>query len=126
MFPLAAMLRYLLLTHRSFPLDETRYHAIADATLMHCFDQLEDAFEGGAIEELELQGGILTIQTLDGETFLLTKHSPSRQLWLASPRSGGLHFSFNHQEQSWLLPNGQQLYELLRRELAACGIAVVL
>lgn len=39
-------------------MDEKRYHAIADATLMHCYDQLEDAFEAGMIDELELQGGI--------------------------------------------------------------------
>lgn len=107
-------------------MDETRFHAIADATLEHCFDQLEDAFESGKIEELELQGGILTIQSGGGRTFLLSKHAPSRQLWLASPLSGGLHFSFSETEQNWKLPDATLLYELLRRELAAEQIAVVL
>jgi len=107
-------------------MDETRFHAIADATLAHCFDQLEDAFEAGEIEELELQGGILTIVTGTGRTFLVSKHSPSRQLWLASPVSGGLHFSFVEQEQCWRLPDGSNLYDLLRAELSAEQIAVVL
>jgi len=107
-------------------MDETRYHAIADATLMHCYDQLEDAFESGAIEELELQGGILTIQPLSGKIYLLSKHAPSRQLWLASPASGGLHFTFHEGEQHWHLPDSTLLYALLRRELAAEGIDVVL
>lgn len=107
-------------------MDEKRYHAIADATLMHCFDQLEDAFEAGAIEELELQGGILTIRTLSGRTFLLSKHGPSFQLWYASPISGGLHFTFNENEQCWLLPDNTHLYEVIRRELKAENIEVVL
>ena len=107
-------------------MDEKRYHAIADATLMHCYDQLEDAFEAGAIDELELQGGILTIQTMSARTYLVTKHSPSMELWLASPVSGGLHFVFNESEQAWQLPNGKRLYDLLRAELHAEKIEVVL
>ena len=107
-------------------MNETRFHAIADATLMHCYDQLEDSFEAGKIDELELQGGILTIKTVSGRTFLVTKHSPSLQLWLASPISGGLHFRFDETEQYWVLPDGVTLYDLLRRELAAEDIAVVL
>ncbi len=107
-------------------LNEPRFHAIADATLMHCYDQLEDAFETGAIDELDLQGGILTITTLSNQTFLLTKHSPSCQLWLASPISGGLHFSFHEGAQQWQLPDGTPLYAILRGELAAQNITVVL
>ena len=110
----------------SYMLNEPRFHAIADATLIHCFDQLEDAFEAGTIDELELQGGILTITTLSNKTFLLTKHSPSCQLWLASPISGGLHFSFHEGAQQWQLPDGSPLYDLLRSELATHTIAVVL
>ena len=107
-------------------MDDTRFHAIADATLLHCFDQLDDAFENGAMEDLELQNGILTIVTTDNQTFLLTKHGPSRQIWLASPMSGGLHFSFDENEQRWKLPDGTLLYTLLRRELAVHTISVVL
>jgi iron donor protein CyaY len=107
-------------------MDEKRYHAIADATLMHCYDQLEDAFEAGAIDELELQGGILTIATVSGRTYLLTKHGPSLQLWYASPNLGGLHFTFDEGVQRWLLPDGKWLYEILRGELSAEQIEVVL
>lgn len=107
-------------------MDEKHYHAIADATLMHCFDQLDDAFESGGIDDLELQGGILTIRAQSGHTYLLTKHAPSLQLWLASPVSGGLHFRFDENEQSWTLPDGQRLYDILRAELKAETIEVVL
>lgn len=107
-------------------MDETHFHAVADATLMHCFDQLERAYEAGTLDELELADGILTLVTPQQKTFLLSKHGPSRQLWLASPQSGGLHFSWAQGDQYWHLPDGRKLYELLRGELSAHGIEVVL
>lgn len=107
-------------------MDETLYHTIADATLAHCYDQLDNAFERGAIDDLELQNGILSIVTEQGTTFILSKHAPSRQIWLASPVSGGLHFSYDGATQHWVLPNADALYEVLRNELASHDIAVVL
>lgn len=120
------LVRVELLPLDTWPMDETRYHTIADATLLHCFDQLDDAYEQGAIDDLALEGGILTIKTETGRTFILSKHAPSRQLWLASPISGGLHFRFVEGEQCWALPDDTRLYDLLRRELAGESIAVVL
>lgn len=93
---------------------------------MHCFDQLEDAFEGGAIDELELQSGILTIATLSGRNFVLSKHAPSQQLWYASPLQGGLHFRFDESEQCWALPDGRVLNQVVRADLHAEGVEVVL
>lgn len=107
-------------------MDEKRYHMIADATLEHCFDQLEVAFESGSLDELELDGGILTIRSMTGRTYLVTKHAPSSQLWYASPVSGGLHFRFDDTEQLWSLPDGRHLYDVIRTELHAEGVEVVL
>ena len=107
-------------------MDEKRYHAIADATLVHCYDQLEDAFEAGTLDELDLQGGILTIRAESGRTYLVSKHAPSMQLWYASPILGGLHFTFDEGERRWHLPDGRQFYEVLRGELKNENISVVL
>lgn len=107
-------------------MDEKRYHAIADATLMHCFDQLEDAYEAGTLEDLALEGGILTITALSGRVYLLSKHAPSLQLWYASPVLGGLHFTFDEGEKRWHLPDGRLLYALLREEMHNESVAVVL
>lgn len=107
-------------------MDEKHYHAIADATLMHCYDQLEDAYESGALDDLDLQGGILTITPPSGRIYLLSKHAPSLQLWYASPVSGGLHFSFDAGEQYWRLPDARRLYDVLCAELKAEEIEVVL
>lgn len=100
-------------------LDETHFHAIANATFMHLSDQLEPAYEAEQLDEVEWDegAGILTIITAQGATFLLSKHGPSRQLWLSSPRSGGLHFEFCQNIQDWALPDGRTLKSLLADEL---------
>lgn len=107
-------------------LDETHFHAMANATLMHCYDQLEDAFERGEIEELDLEEGILTIEVADGKKFILSKHTASRQLWLASPFSGGLHFAYSVESQRWVDAADLVLYEVLRRDLHRAGTEVIL
>lgn len=107
-------------------LSEAHFHAIADATLLHLFDRLEDAFERGDFEELDINNGILTIETVSGKTFIVSKHAPSCQLWLASPISGGHHFTYNESEQSWELPNGETLKTLLAAELASTASVEVI
>lgn len=107
-------------------MDETRYHTIAEATLEHCFTQLESAYEAGNIEDLELEEGILTIITDSGRTFVLSKHAPTQQIWLASPLSGGLHFRYDDAAQGWSLPDGRDLYTHVRSELKREGVEVML
>jgi iron donor protein CyaY len=107
-------------------MDEKHYHSLADATLMHCHEQLDAAFETGTLDDLDLQGGILTIAPISGRIYLLTKHAPSRQIWYASPLLGGLHFSFDEASQHWQLADGRTLYDVLRGELQHEGIEVVL
>ena len=107
-------------------MDEKRYHVRADTMLMHCFDQCEAAFEAGALDDLELQGGILTIQVRPGYVYVVSKHAPSLQLWLASPISGGLHFFFDEVAQRWCLADGRELGVLLVGELRTHGIEVVI
>ncbi len=107
-------------------LDEHHFHAIANATLMHLFDQLEQAYDDGTLEELELLDGVLTIECENGKTFVVSRHEPSRQMWLASPISGGLHFDYDHDNGCWKLSDGRILKQLLAQELNdACGLHIV-
>ena len=100
-------------------LDETHFHAITNATLMHINDQLEQAYDQGDLEELDYDegAGILTIITPDDVTFVLSRHEPSRQLWLASPLSGGLHFDYSQESQEWQLSDGRTLKLVLADDL---------
>lgn len=100
-------------------LDATHFRAITNATMMHINDQLEQAFDQGDLDELDFDegAGILTIITPDDKTFVLSRHEPSRQLWLASPISGGLHFDYSQESQEWQLPDGRKLKQLLAEDL---------
>jgi iron donor protein CyaY len=100
---------------------ESEFHRFADATLDALFDQLESAYESGSLEDLELQEGVLTIQTQLGQTFVISKHTASGQIWLASPISGGLHFSYESESGEWLLPDGTPLTARLTQELMQSG-----
>jgi iron donor protein CyaY len=100
---------------------ETEFHRYADATLDALFEQLESAYESGSLEDLDLRDGILTIQTEGGLTFVVSKHTASRQIWLASPLTGGLHFTYEPTSGEWQLADGTILTERLTQELMQSG-----
>ena len=104
-------------------MDDTTYHRLAEATLTQLADALETAYSTGALEELEREASVLTIQPEGQRPILVSKHGPTHQLWLASPRLGGLHFRY---EDGWKLPDGRELHSTLAAELATCGIEVAL
>lgn len=105
-------------------LDESQFHLLADAVLARFFERLEPAYEHGGLDELELQGGILTLVAASGRTYLVTKHTPTRQIWFASPVSGGLHFAY--QGGIWCLTDGRTLEATVAAELGAEHIEAVL
>jgi frataxin len=74
-------------------MDENAFEQVAEEYLEALADMVEDQDEGGALEA-ELQGGILTIALESGQQFMVNKHTPSQQIWLSSPISGGWHFDF--------------------------------
>jgi frataxin len=89
---------------------------LAEKTLSAIADKLDKFDESGDIE-VEYQGGIITITLDSGRQFIVNKHAPSQQIWLSSPISGGLHFSYDKIEKNWKLVNGKELREILSSEL---------
>ena len=94
-------------------MNESEFHRLADIMLTQLADMLEEADARGELE-LELQGGILTITLESGKQFIVNKHAPTRQIWLSSPVSGGLHFMY---EGGWVLADGRELKALLSKQL---------
>ena len=72
-------------------LDESRFHALADAVLDHIAEAVDSAL-GDAID-VEAQGGIVTLSLEGGGQYVLNKHAPNREVWLSSPVSGAWHFA---------------------------------
>lgn len=103
-------------------MDETTYHTHADATLDRIEAALEPAYDQGLLAELERDASVLTIAPEGGRTLVLSKHGPTRQLWLASSRLGGLHFAYENDD--WRLGDGRLLLPVLQGALAENGIEV--
>jgi frataxin len=96
---------------------ESAFHAAADRTLAHLFERIEDRL--GDELDVDLQGGILTIELASGGQYVINKHAPNRQIWLSSPTSGAAHFG-HEPGRGWISTRGgAALHELLAQELGA-------
>lgn len=99
-------------------LDESRFASLADPLLERIADAVEDAMEDA---DADLHAGILTL-TLPGiGQYVINKHSPNREIWLSSPRSGAHHFAWNGEK--WMSTRNPEI-ELLGLLLAEIGVAV--
>jgi frataxin len=107
-------------------LDEARFQTLADGTLDRLMAAIEEAL--GDRAEVELDGGILTIAPDSGGQYVVNKHGPMRQLWLASPISGAWHFAFDEMLGIWKSTRGPEtLAQVLQRDLAqATGMPVAI
>lgn len=93
-------------------MSEQAFETLADSLL----ETLEEA-----IDDSELQGGVLTVETDDG-TWVVNKHAPTRQVWLSSPKSGARHYAFDAETKLWKdTRGGEDLLTVLSNEL---GIAI--
>ena len=106
-------------------MNEAEFNRVSNAVLSAMLDVLERADEEGTLE-VEFQMGIMTITLDGGHQFIINKHAPSQQIWLSSPLSGGLHFSFDASNKEWALADGRRLDQVLSAELhKLVGIEVV-
>jgi iron donor protein CyaY len=95
-------------------MDESTFLMHADALL----DAVEHALErADALGFIEVERHPESVQIhASGKTFVLSRHSAARQLWLASPVTGGAYFSYTP-EGAWKTANGQELRATLTEEL---------
>ncbi len=101
-------------------MDEPEFERQAAKVLDRLMAEIEDQ----ALDDLDvdLEGGILTIGLPGGGTYLVNKHSPNREIWLSSPKSGAWHFRHDP-EAGWISTREvdgarPQLHRLLADELA--------
>ena len=97
-------------------MNETQFHLLADNTLEHIEQSLEKA-DGEGLLEMEHEGGMVTIELKNGSQFIISKHTPTKQLWLSSPVSGGLHFGYDETAKNWRLADGRELVAVVMKEL---------
>lgn len=102
----------------------TDFQHLATLELERLAHAIENADEDGQLE-VDWENGVLCLSLPDGRQYMLHPHHASRQLWVASPVRGGLHFSLNAAEGKWRLADGQELWHILAEELQLeAGIAL--
>lgn len=79
-------------------LDENQFHDIADAFLDSLFDQLDEQI--GDHADVDVEDGILNIELDAGGTYIINKHAPNKQIWMASPKSGATHYDYK--DGNWI------------------------
>jgi frataxin len=105
---------------------ELNFQLMAKKTFAFLSSALEEVLEDrGEVEETE---GILKIVLVgNNNTILLNLHAPSSQIWLSSPLTGALHFSWDDQQEKWLstrFPH-EDLLTCLKKDLSQlCGFSV--
>ena len=99
-------------------MNEADFHRVADSTLTVFLDGLEEADSVGVLD-IECQSGVLTVVLPQGRTLVVSKHTPSKQIWYSSPVLGGLHFPFDEQAQKWILTDGRELSQVFSSEVFA-------
>lgn len=108
-------------------LSESHFHSVADDLLQVIVDVVDEAV--GDTVDVDLIGGVLTIDLASAGQYVINKHAPNRELWLSSPSSGAWHFRYDTESEAWLSTRdrSQSMTALLVRELTATtGVAIAL
>jgi iron donor protein CyaY len=99
-------------------MDATQFLDAAERTLERMLEQLEAA-DTQQLLELDHDAEGLRVELEDGRVLIVSIHRSAQQIWLASPRSGGLHFSPTPQLDDWQLSDGRSLGAVLSDDLSA-------
>ena len=95
-------------------MDETSFEHAAATALGDLMTRVEAARDDA---DVELVGGILTIDLEEEGTYVINLHRPNRQIWLSSPMSGAWHFARDAAGR-WVSTRGsERLDQLLQAEL---------
>ena len=98
--------------------DESSFETLAERTLGALMDAIDEAL--GDYLDVDLQGGILTIELDGGGRYVINKHAANREIWLSSPASGASHYAFDPASVQWVgTRDGAVLTERLAVELSA-------
>lgn len=102
---------------------EQTFQRVADEALDEIALAIETRLDNRI--DVELHDGVLTIDMEDGSRYLINKHAPNREIWLASPKSGAWHFACDEPTSRWVSTRnpGVTLGGVLRDEIgAATGV----
>ena len=93
---------------------ESEFHDVCGGAIAALQDALEEQDTAGLLD-IDGQDGMLSVALEAGKTFVISRHTAARELWLSSPVSGGHHF--RPVDGGWVLPDGRSFPALFLGEL---------
>ena len=79
-------------------------------------DMVDNADVDGILE-CENFNGVVNISDSKGNVYVVSKHEPSMQIWVASPISGSVRFSYDKSIDIWINNNNDELFHFLKSEI---------
>lgn len=111
-------------------LQEDEFHNLADSTIHHLLEKIEEYGDSVEIDGFDIDYGnqVLTVKFGDLGTYVLNKQTPNRQIWMSSPVSGPSRFDWDQNAQAWVYRRTKEyLFKILESELTQlCGNAISL
>lgn len=98
-------------------MDASAFEALAGETLERLFNALDEAIGDSA--DVDLEGGILTVELEDGRQYVINKHGVNQEIWVSSPLSGAAHYAYDVETKTWRSTRGGEvLSEVLSAEFS--------
>jgi CyaY protein len=92
---------------------ESDFHRAVEAILA----RIEASLEDEEALDVDLEGGVLTIECPDASRIIVNRQTPNREIWVAA-KSGGFHFVLR--EGAWRdTRSGDELFASLSRVIRA-------
>ncbi|XP_076960077.1 frataxin, mitochondrial-like [Bidens hawaiensis] len=106
-------------------LHEEEFHKLADSTILHLLDKIEEYGDAVDIDGFDIDYGnqVLTVKFGSLGTYVLNKQTPNRQIWMSSPVSGPSRFDWDQTAEAWIYRRTKaKLLETLESEIQQlCG-----
>ncbi|KAG8987458.1 Mitochondrial chaperone Frataxin [Tulasnella sp. 427] len=102
----------------------SQYHDLADESMDHLLESLEEIVEnaeGAEDWEVDYHSGVLTLKLGQHGTYVINKQPPNMQIWLSSPTSGPKRYDYSSDaDGGWFYTrDNKTLKGLLDEELQA-------
>jgi frataxin len=119
----------LFRVNEQFPFSQSEYLHSLQHTLENISDLMDTMMDSGQLSalidqsdaevDIEISDGVLNLHMGDSGTFVVSRQTPSRQLWLSSPVSGPWHYTYDHVSKNWICTKGQlNFFERMENELS--------
>ena len=79
--------------------------------------EMIDNADFNEVLECENCDGLVKVSDSKGNVYIVNRHEPSMQIWVASPISGSVRFSYDQSLNVWINDKRDELFSFLRSEM---------